>query len=176
MTNSSNNPSKTGCSPSIATTDPDFPDEKTFPMGFDTDRIHGKLFQGAAPQTGGLLGDLGFDVLVLCAEEYQPTADQFPGVETVIHMPSSDYDYIPPTRAHIAMVWETARKVVEHLENGKAVLVTCRAGLNRSGLVTAIALHLWLELTGERACDLVQDKRCDALFNKRFDDYVRSVK
>jgi protein-tyrosine phosphatase len=154
----------------------EIPNEQSFPRSFDTNRIYGRLFQGAAPQEGPLVSNLGFDVLVLCAEEYQPSAERFPGVEEVIHMPTSDYDYIPPTKAHIALVWETARKVVRYLENDKAVLVTCMAGLNRSGLVSAISLHLWLGISGDNACTQVQNARVDALFNERFDHYVRSVK
>jgi protein-tyrosine phosphatase len=150
------------------------PDEKEFPVGFDADRIYGNLFQGSQPPKGELIAQLGFHVLVLCADEFQPGVEDFPGVE-LIHMPSGDYDHIPPTEAHLVQVQRTAERVVERLNQNKAVLVTCRGGFNRSGIVTGTVLNLWNGWEGEKCVRWVKDHRDYALHNKQFAIHVKSL-
>lgn len=64
--------------------------------------------------------------------------------------------------------------VVEMFEAGRRVLVTCAAGRNRSGLVSALALMKRRGLSGEEAVARVQAMRKDALTNESFAEYVRS--
>jgi len=154
---------------------PKRPNEDDFPLNLDVDRVFDKLFQGAVPPQGDLLARLGFDVVVLCANEYQPRADLHPGVE-LIYMPTDDYDHIPPTNEHIEKVQATAALVVKRLLEGKAVLVTCQMGWNRSGLVTATALHLWHGWSGERCVVWLKQHREDALYNKRFAIHIKSLR
>jgi protein-tyrosine phosphatase len=57
-------------------------------------------------------------------------------------------------------------------KSGKKVLVRCQAGINRSGLVTALVLirdgH-----SPEEAIRLIRDKRCEAaLSNSRFENWL----
>jgi protein-tyrosine phosphatase len=58
---------------------------------------------------------------------------------------------------------------------GKKVLIRCQAGINRSGLVTALVLirdgH-----SPEDAIKLIRDNRCEAaLSNSRFEEYLLNV-
>lgn len=95
------------------------------------------LWQGPIPPKGDRVGR-SFDVLVLCAAEYQPARQLFPGVE-VLYAPLRD---TIPTPEEIVTWRRTAAAVAERLGRGKRVLVTCAAGLNRSGIVSAGALML----------------------------------
>lgn len=55
-------------------------------------------------------------------------------------------------------------------------LVHCQAGLNRSGLVTGLALVLEGR-SGDEAIALMREKRCDAvLCNATFESYLREFK
>jgi protein-tyrosine phosphatase len=107
----------------------------------------------------------GFEALVLSAEEYQPPRHAFPGVR-VMHAPLDDhYDHI--IRA--------ANFVVHNVSRGRRTLVTCQAGLNRSGIITALAVCLLTGASGRQAVDLVQRRRPDALSNSNFVYHIESV-
>lgn len=107
-------------------------------MPIDASRIHGGLYQGGAPPKGRALSKAGFDVVVLCAEEYQPDDHLFPGV-SVVRLPMADIPVLL-TEKQLRMLKLTAREVAFRLERGQKVLVTCAAGLNRSGLLNAAIL------------------------------------
>lgn len=128
------------------------------------------LFQSGYPL--GNPADAGFDVLVLCAAEHQPDAENFPGVE-VVHAPMFDeqIDLEIIERASIA-----ASQVADLIRDGaKKVLVTCALGRNRSGLVTGLILHDLYELSGEEAVLLIQNKRKHALTNESFAEFLREL-
>ena len=58
---------------------------------------------------------------------------------------------------------------------GARVLVRCQAGLNRSGLITALAL-MNHGLSADDAITLIREQRSpDALFNWAFEDYIHAV-
>lgn len=132
------------------------------------DRVAPRLWMGGKPD---LLS--GFDVLVLCAKEYQPRG-QYPHM-TVIHVPLDDSG-IPPTRAEIHAALVASREVSAELRRGRRVLVTCMQGRNRSGLVTALALRR-LGASPEQAIRMVRAARGEhALANPWFAELVRSVR
>lgn len=65
-----------------------------------------------------------------------------------------------------------AERVAEAVRAGRRVLVRCQAGLNRSGLVTALTLIRLGHATNE-AIDLIRERRSpDALFNGHFVAYL----
>jgi protein-tyrosine phosphatase len=66
------------------------------------------------------------------------------------------------------------RLVAELVAAGHRVLVHCRMGFNRSVLVTATALT-YLGMTGERAVELLRDRRPGALFNEAFAAHVAGL-
>ena len=108
--------------------------------GLDCHEVHERLWVGAAPDHGKLVANRGFTHLVLCAMGYQAGADSFPGT-VVLHCPFEDDDSIM-AGAVMTQVFLAARAVAEAHRAGGNVLVTCRAGINRSALVTALALQM----------------------------------
>jgi len=88
-----------------------------------------------------------FDSIVLCARELQPynRPEIFPnGLRTFpsgidVYCASLD-DHDGPTRDEAHRAVEAAKYVIDMLDEGQRVLVSCAAGRNRSGLVTALVL------------------------------------
>jgi hypothetical protein len=58
---------------------------------------------------------------------------------------------------------------------GKAVIVHCRAGRNRSGLLAALVVREVTGCTGKEALEIVQERRPNALANPHFCAYLRSL-
>ena len=133
--------------------------------------MHPRLWQGGAPPTGPRVRRAGFDRLVLCAEEYQPEAERFEGV-AVFHAPNDDTFQLTQLQWHGAR--RASLEVADALRRGEKVLVTCAAGLNRSGLVSAMAM---LRLAGtaadaEAVVAQIQERRFMALCNDAFVELV----
>jgi len=144
--------------------------------------IYAGLWQGGWPTPGEWLASQGFSTLVLCAHEYQPPrvfpsmiaaqpglrdADPWPGVE-VIYAPLDDDFEEPPPRDVLRGAVYAGRMVAQRLAERSKVLVTCWQGRNRSGLVSAIGLHLHLGISGKAAARIVQTRRKGALRNPQF--------
>lgn len=132
----------------------------------DASPIIPNLYVGSAP----VPGTKGFGVIVLCAEEYQPKAAEFPGVR-VEHFPFDDREVL--TRREIETPVMAAQKVAYHLRAGRKVLVTCQMGRNRSAFVAALALHLVTGKNGKACAEHVRKRRTDpmgvsALSNRGF--------
>lgn len=115
-----------------------------------------KLYIGSKPPFGTHLAEAGFDVLVLCADDIQPPSVMFPGV-IVLHAGIDD-DYHLSSRERSVVV-QSARAVAYHVERDRRTLVTCRQGRNRSGLVSALAIHFLTGMSGARAARHVQQLR-----------------
>jgi len=94
------------------------------------------LWMGGAPPPQANVGGY-FDCLVFCAREYQ-IPECFPDVQVAQARLNDDGSRFKKQEAEEAVI--AASKVIKWLEKGLKVLVTCFAGRNRSGLVTAIAL------------------------------------
>lgn len=125
----------------------------------------GLLFQGAHPPPGRQLHDTGFHVLVLCAREHQHRAAEYPGL-TVIRAPMDDGPVVP------AVARATAQEVARAIRGGWFVYIACHLGFNRSGLVSALALHELTGWSGKPCVRLVQLRRPGALNNEVFASYV----
>ena len=100
-------------------------------MLIDAQRIAPKLWMGSRPSPAACKV---FDAIVLAAQEYQPEL----ACETV-HAPLDD---AKPTRAEIHVALQAAQQVNALRSRGKRVLVTCAMGVNRSGLIVALAMML----------------------------------
>ena len=128
-------------------------------MKLDADEIVPHLWQGALPPTGSAVSQAGFDLLVLCAREHQLPSVYFHDVE-VVNAPNDDNEAFGPlTREKLRVALQAAHKVVETVKAGKSALVTCAAGMNRSGLVSALALHLLHGWSGSKCIKQVRKKR-----------------
>ena len=126
--------------------------------------IHDSLYQGSIPPMGNYLKERGFDVLVLCAKEFQPSSTRYPGV-VVLHCPLEDDE---PTTQELQLANRAADMVSVALKQGKKVLVTCYMGWNRSGLVTGMALCKTYGWKGLDAVSQIKARRENALSNKHF--------
>ena len=137
-------------------------------LTFDADRIlggdhgRGSLWQGAA-STVNVADMHGFDTIILCAQEWQPPMTG--ACIEVIRFLSDDTSL---TRAHLQEAIFISGKIERRVRAGKHVLCTCFAGLNRSGLVTALAVMKLTRKPGHEVVDYIQRKRDGALCNESF--------
>ena len=146
---------------------------------FDADRIAkfkngAELWQGTYPPTGDTLRKLGFDMVVLAAEEYQPESDRFVGVK-VIHAPNDDAPISEGGDTSLAL--RVSAETAQALRDGKKVLSTCAAGLNRSGLVSSFTLmRLFPSKTGDEIIEMIRKARGGwAMSNGDFAKVVRKM-
>jgi len=133
-------------------------------------KLADRLYQGGFPPPGPALVKAGIDVLVLCAMEHQD-ARLYPGL-TIIKAGGDDDVSLHKVLPYIPLWQSAARQVVQHLRDGKTVLVTCMQGWNRSGMVSA---HVLRELTGAPGSQIVehiQKRRPNALCNPTFVQYL----
>ena len=154
--------------------------------GVDAERVLSGLFIGSQPPEGDLLRQLGFRVLVLCAAEYQPQdlAAAFPGL-VVIPCPIEDRDpegTLPPsTEVLTDEMWSRVAGAAAHAARlrklGARTLVTCRAGRNRSGIVTTAILHVLTGAPGSTCLAHVRASRtrAPALTNNSFAAALESL-
>jgi protein-tyrosine phosphatase len=132
----------------------------------------GELWIGGAPPGGLQLAKDGFTSVVLCAQEFQPSAEDYPGLD-ILHAPFNDNGDEPkPEELNVAL--GASRQVAKWVRDGGKVLVTCWQGYNRSGLVTALALMRLTGMSGQSAVFKVQEKRPGALRNVHFAALIAS--
>lgn len=148
---------------------------------FDATLIHPGLWQGSRPPFGFVLSRAGFNMVVLCAEEFQPPhvmpagydvlirgmGTPFPDVE-VVYAPNDDSFTIPPSREQLKTALAASARVADVIRAGGKVLVTCWMGKNRSGLVSALTLHRLLGISGFQAAHRIRCRRRGALSNPYF--------
>lgn len=114
----------------------------------------GMIWQGPRPPEGETLVRSAFGALALCAVEHQPPSRRFPGLR-VIRAPIDDAML---TDVEWRAAQQAGRAVAQAARAGASVLVTCNMGLNRSGIVIALAL-VQLGLRPAEAIDLIREKR-----------------
>lgn len=139
----------------------------------DAHNILPRLWQGSAPKTGRKVARSGFKALVLSAEEYQPPARKFPGVR-VMHAPLDDH-YRPLNAREWEHIIRAANFAASQVKRGNRTLITCQAGLNRSGIITALTVCLLTGASGREAVEHVRNMRPDALCNENFAYHIENV-
>lgn len=136
----------------------------------DAHLVAPRLLVGSRPPPGRYRW---INVVVLCAREYQPPSYAFPGL-TVLRVPIDDDRWRALSPRDAALVVSNARTVARYLQGGACVLVTCRAGLNRSALIAALAMCLVHEMDADDAIEQIRRARSPhALFNPRFEQFIR---
>jgi protein-tyrosine phosphatase len=76
-----------------------------------------------------------------------------------VYAPNHDNGDNPLNPERLKIALDAARRVQSAVKNELKVLVTCRAGMNRSGLVTALALHFLYGWDGDTCIRRVRLKR-----------------
>lgn len=142
-------------------------------MPFDLVRTfpehNASLYQGSVPYDfASQPGHEAIEVVVLSAREFQNVP--LPAHVTVFRAVLDDD---APADRHLERIKLAASQVASCLRSGKSVLVTCAAGLNRSGVITARALtKMGLEV--QAAIDLVRKARGPiALSNPHFVAFLK---
>lgn len=125
-------------------------------MENDANEIIPRLWQGAAPPSPESVLEDGFTALFLCARGMPFESETFPGVLTV-RAPFNDTEN--PSEKERSVAVKAAQHVKLLHDQGHNVLVTCQAGINRSGLVVALALHLIKGWKGEFCIEVIRQKR-----------------
>jgi len=130
------------------------------------------LWQGSAPPIGDNIGRY-FDCMVLSAVEYQLGNECFPNVE-LAHAELYDHGS-PITWDQMQQAVRMAGKVIRWLRDGKRVLVTCHMGLNRSGLIVALALCCGYKYTPDQAISMIRQARGQqAMGNSSFRAFLKA--
>jgi protein-tyrosine phosphatase len=110
-------------------------------------------------------------VLVLCAQEIQPTQLAFQGEVLRCPIPDSRLT-LPEFQRAVA----TSSQVAHELAGGKTVLVTCAKGFNRSALVASMALGKITRLSADDLIALMRAKRSRyCLSNPHFRQILQRV-
>lgn len=127
----------------------------------------GSIWQG--DRESALVDHERFQLLVLCAEEFQPSRHHFSPTTAIAYAPNDDSEL---TRAQFKIARQAAHEVARRVRLGHDALVTCIAGRNRSGLVTAMAIHILSGCGGREAARIVRTRRTTvdvpALTNENF--------
>lgn len=130
---------------------------------------HPELWIGGKPEAGQRMSSK-WDVVVLCAKEHQPSAYAFPDVE-VLHCPIDDAEL---TRDELQRVRRCSKTIAHRLSSGHRVLVTCQMGINRSALVTAMAMKRLTGWPAEKIISTIRLGRKGALSNEHFQGYIKA--
>lgn len=137
-------------------------------MSRDFDKVAPHLYQGGFALNREPYPE--FSMIVLCSAEHQPELPRFAG--KVLRPRFNDGSFL--TKAERTRVAHTVDLVAKELVDGGRVLVTCSAGLNRSGLVTGLALCASTDLTTKQIVDRIRSARGPfALGNLYFEKLIR---
>jgi Dual specificity phosphatase, catalytic domain len=142
------------------------------------DEILPNLFQGGTDdddtiweksREGARITKDDFDV-VITAYQYANPADWL-----VKEVRYPFYDSPNMSGIDFKELFQVVRIAHEDWKSGKKVLIRCQAGLNRSGLITALVL-MREGYSAEEAICLIRDKRSGyALFNSTFEKWLLSL-
>lgn len=129
------------------------------------------IYMGGAPP---IKMKSDFTDIFLCAREYQPDSNLF-GEAHVHQYPFFD-DYQKVTNDEFKQIALAVSAACHAVERGGKILITCMAGLNRSGLVTALTLMKVLNLPSHIAIMQVRSSRGPrAISNPLFEKIIREV-
>jgi len=123
-------------------------------MDIDASRVGPKLWVGSFPPAE--LRKHGFSAVALCAAERQSIE---PDVLT-LRVLLDDAEFTDEEIQRVfALAARAARQVNRIRQHGGRVLVTCRAGINRSALVAAVSLMMLDDLRADQAVEQIRNAR-----------------
>jgi protein-tyrosine phosphatase len=126
----------------------------------------GKLFLSAAIQDWQPILDRGIDTVIDLEGGVDHGVPEKLDKFLYIYLPISDGELPDLDRLHaVAQLGATLVK------RGDRVLAHCGMGLNRSALMIALILR-YLGMEGEAAIARCRERRCGALFNQIFAEYL----
>lgn len=145
-------------------------------------RTRGLFAQGDCESAEEAIRRRTFDLVILCAEEldemFRLLLEAYPAQAERVHFAPND-DAVRVNRRQLRIAATAARKAADAYKRGERVLITCAAGRNRSGLVTAMALHFVSGCGGAAAAEIVKARRQapsgPALSNRTFEQFLRAI-
>lgn len=124
-------------------------------------------------QTSGVAAaNRGFDMVVNLTPNTMGTQPAMKAGATYHAFAISDGPEPIQRAGEINMLHDYAEEAAEVIRRGGSVLIHCAAGLNRSGLLTALIVRQVSRITGHDAAATVRAKREGSLFNQWFSLYL----
>ena len=151
----------------------------TFAPGMRTPGRHGRWERDLETDLRVLREEYGADVLVSVLEEHEYGGygipelferDRVGGIE-VLRFAIEDMNV--PKEAEAEEYEELIRGIVEHMRDGKNVVVHCRGGLGRTGTVAACVLVALGDHSADEAIDAVRAARRGTVQTEGQEDFVR---
>jgi hypothetical protein len=139
----------------------------------------GTIHQCGAMEIPLKLNLLPFALVVLSAKEYQPKG-KMPRILLAtprLYVPLNDSSRLKgrELKDTVHFADQAAKAVTKEILRGKNALVTCWAGLNRSGLISGLAIKKLSGLPGPEVTFLIRKRRSQAaLFNPLFAKIVET--
>jgi len=133
----------------------------------DANEVRPDLWVGAAPADVSLIG--GFDLVGVCCRP----PSTWPERGDWVRLSFTD-DIQPPSESERTTI-ALAAEIAQAYGRGHRVLVLCREGKNRSGLVAALAIAAVERCGGNRAMEIVQAARAGALYNWHFQQMLLAI-
>lgn len=138
-------------------------------------RVAQGIYQGPCPRSAEDVRRNRFNVLTFCAREIQPVIHDPQGLR-VLYAPMNDSPSNPMTDEEWAAAQQAGREIARATSAGGRALTTCAMGLNRSGVVNALALHYRFSVSGAEAIDQIRRTRGPmALSNPSFVERLRRL-
>ena len=131
----------------------------------------GRLYQSGVMAVPDDPSELGISLIVAASTKYQQREKH----ENVVIALFRDEIGLPDWRWKQIedMVVPAVREMAATLKAGKGVLSVCRAGINRSSLMSGLALNAVSDLTPQEVVALIRERRgYDCLFNEDFRNVV----
>ena len=136
--------------------------------GMEIVEVYPNLFQSSAirfPWDEKKIRELGINVVIDLAGGFDP---HMKFLDQYLYWPFEDKEELPDLNS----LKTVAKFGKANLLCNKRVLTHCTAGYNRSGLVNAMILMIYLGFRGPRAIESVRQARPGALYNQTFVNYL----
>lgn len=136
-----------------------------------TELLPGRLWQGGCPVDFDWVREQGITVVVDIADaDSHPPAGAADGL-AYVKAPLVDGEDVPDP----VFTQHLARMVAALIADGRAVLVHCTFGRNRSGLVASLVVREVLGVSGAEAVAHVRARRSGTVNNETFAAWLRSL-